>query len=344
MYNIVVVGAGYVGYSSAVILSKQNKVTLLDIDLDKINKINNSESPIEDIQIDLENLNLHASKYDPKYFEYANFIIIALPTDYDKISDSLNCSIIDKTIDDIMRTIHRHISTIVIKSTVPIRYTESKIHKYKYSQIIFCPEFLRENSAISDSLNPDRIILGGSNLSCMIRFATVISEAINYDISKILYTDSSSAEAIKLLSNTYLAMRIAYFNEVDSICKSLNLNMAAVNIGISQDHRIGDFYNNPSFGYGGYCLPKDSKQVLSQCKDICNTDIINAVVKSNQSRIEFIAEDIISKFKSMNQYHTLGIYRLNTKQNSQNMKESPTISLLKQLNKDDLDIQIYEHL
>lgn len=339
MKNITVVGIGYVGLSLAILLSKKNIVTAFDIDERKVNKINNKKSPIidEDAEFYLKNkkLNLKATSNFKKAFYEADFIVLALPTNYDPKNNYFDTSILDSMIKKIVLSGIQ--SSIIIKSTIPVGYTDSIRKKYKKSNIIFSPEFLREGKALYDNLYPSRIIIG-SKCSIGQDFAKILLEGAkkNHKDIPCLYTSSSEAEAIKLFANSYLAMRVAYFNELDSYCESNKLNTKDIIDGVGLDPRIGNSYNNPSFGYGGYCLPKDTKQLLSNFnKTPCN--IVPAIIDSNKTRKKFIAESILSSSPK-----TVGIFKLSMKQGSDNFRESAIIDIIKIIQSRRIKVVIYE--
>ncbi len=335
--KIVVVGLGYVGTTLGILLSKENKVTMLDIDNEKVNKINKKKSPIKDSKIDnflkQEKLNLTATNNSESVYEDADFIVIATPTNFDETKNTFDTSIILKVIDDIF--ISNKDALIVIKSTVPIGFTEYLNKHFDSERIIFSPEFLREGSALEDNLYPSRIIVGGSCSKSKIFGAMLESFSKNKDI-KTKFMSASEAEAVKLFSNTYLAMRVAYFNELDSLCLSKNLNTKNVIDGVSLDERIGDKYNNPSFGYGGYCLPKDTKQLLSNFNKTPQ-NLIQSIVNSNETRKNFLTEEILKTNPKC-----VGFYRLIMKTGSDNYRSSAILGIINRLKNEDLRLVIYE--
>lgn len=337
--KIAIVGIGYVGLSNAVLLSQNNSVVLLDIDQSKVDLINSKKSPIHEELIDSylkkKKLDLSATVDKEIALKEKDIIIIATPTNFNPITNRFNTEIVDSVIEE-TRLINST-ATIIIKSTVPIGYTDEVSNKYETNNIIFSPEFLREGSSLEDNLYPSRIILGQTSERSH-QFASLLKEAaIKKDI-EIIYTSNSEAESIKLFSNTYLAMRVAFFNELDSFSQENDLDTKKVIEGISSDPRIGNLYNNPSFGYGGYCLPKDTKQLLSNFENIPQ-NLIKAIVDSNETRINFMANKIVSlKPKKV------GIYRLIMKAGSDNWRESSLIHLINTLLNSKVDIVVFEPL
>lgn len=331
MNKILIIGAGYVGMSNGVYLSKENDVIFYDIDKEKNKLINNNlnyindpciKKYIADNKLKLKTMNLNDALID------RNYIFICVPTDYDENRECLNTTLIESSIKNILKINNNAI--IVIKSTIPVNYTCKLIKKFNYKKIIYVPEFLREASAFDDVLNPSRIIIGGEN-------KYTIKYKLDFNLDNNVYLCSSTeAEIIKLASNTYLAMRIAYFNEIDNLCYNLNADTLKVINGICSDQRIGNYYNNPSFGYGGYCLPKDSKELMYSFKDIPGV-LIEAIVKSNQLRKKEICEEILNK-----KVNKIGIYRLTSKNDSLNIKDSSIIDIISILQENSLDLYIYE--
>lgn len=331
MNKILIIGAGYVGMSNGVYLSKENDVIFYDIDKEKNKLINNNLNYINDASIKkyiadnklkLKTMNLNDALID------RNYIFICVPTDYDENTKCLNTTLIESSIKNILKINNNAI--IVIKSTIPVNYTSKIIKKFNYKKIIYVPEFLREASAFDDVLNPSRIIIGGEN-------KYTIKYKLDFNLDNNVYLCSSTeAEIIKLASNAYLAMRIAYFNEIDNLCYNLNADTLKVINGICSDQRIGNYYNNPSFGYGGYCLPKDSKELMYSFKDISGV-LIEAIVKSNQLRKKEICEEILNK-----KVNKIGIYRLTSKNDSLNIKDSSIIDIISILQENSLDLYIYE--
>ena len=340
--NITVVGLGYVGTSIAVQLSTKHNVVCYDIDKDKLDLIDKKISPVEDEEINnfLINKKLHLTSTTSKKtaFKKSKFVVICTPTNYDHITNQFDTSSIEKVIKDVLENNTSGVA-IVIKSTIPVGYTK-KIRKiYSYEKIFFSPEFLREGSALKDNLYPSRIIVGGKETYAK-EFAELLidtSECTREEIP-IIYMNSNEAEAVKLFANTYLAMRIAYFNELDSYCIAKNLDTSSVIEGIGYDKRIGDYYNNPSFGYGGYCLPKDTQQLRKNFEDVPNS-IIQAIVDANATRKDFIASSII-KLKPQ----TVGIYRLAMKEGSDNYRDSAIQGIMKRIKAKGIETILYEPL
>lgn len=335
--KIAIAGAGYVGLSIGLLLSQKNEVIIYDTDKDKINKIRDKVSPIDDKLIIeyLERSNDHFFATDDFKitFENADFSVIATPTNYDPDTNAFDTSSVESSIANILRVNPN--GCIIIKSTVPVGFTRSMMDKYKTEQIIFSPEFLREGNALHDNLYPSRIIVG-SKTSTAEKFATLLREsALNPD-TPVMLTNSTEAEAIKLFSNTYLAMRVAYFNELDSYCEMNSLSSREIIKGVGYDPRIGDCYNNPSFGYGGYCLPKDTKQLLANYESVPQ-NLIAAIVQANSTRKDFIAEQIIRRKPK-----TVGIYRLVMKTGSDNIRSSSIQGIMKRLKAKGITVIVYE--
>ena len=335
--KITVVGSGYVGMSLAVLLAQKNEVTILDINKKKVELVNNRKSTISDNLLSKylrdKPLSLHATMDSKKAYYKADFIIVATPTDYDLNTNFFNTKSVDSVIHE-ARKINKN-STIVIKSTIPIGHTKKLTKKYFSSKIIFSPEFLREGNALHDNLYPSRIIIG-SKCNEAIEFARILKEAAIKKDKKELFMSSSEAEAVKLFSNTYLAMRVAFFNELDSFALDKDLDSADIINGVCSDNRIGDHYNNPSFGYGGYCLPKDTKQLLSNYENVPQA-LIKAIVDSNDVRKIFLTKKIINLKPEV-----VGIFGLTMKKNSDNFRSSAIQDLILELMKFDLRLVIYE--
>jgi UDPglucose 6-dehydrogenase len=339
MRNITVVGSGYVGLSLAVLLSRFHSVIALDTDSDKVEMINQGISPIEDADIEkfLESKSLHLKATTDKGAAYnkAEFVIIATPTDYDGDSNSFDTKSVESVISDVLSLQPKAI--IIIKSTIPVGFTRLVSDRLGVDNIIFSPEFLREGRALFDNLYPSRIVLGQQSDEARI-FAEMLvncAESKPEDI-EVLFTDSSEAEAIKLFSNTFLAMRVAFFNELDTYCEMKGLNSQHIINGIGLDPRIGGHYNNPSFGYGGYCLPKDTKQLLANFEGVPN-DIITAIVSANDTRKDYIARSVLSRNPKI-----VGIYRLGMKQGSDNFRASAIQDVMDRINNAGIEVVIYE--
>ena len=335
--KITVVGIGYVGLSNAILLAQHNEVIALDVDEDKVDLVNKKVSPIEDKEIDLflkeKRLNITATVEKSIAYADADYIIIATPTDYDVETNYFSTDLIESVLDDIEN--ENLETTIIIKSTIPVGYTEKIRTRYKKNKIIFSPEFLREGQALLDNLYPSRIIIGDSSPEAK-NFADLLIQGAEKKDIDTLFIGATEAEAVKLFSNTYLAMRVAYFNELDSYAEYNNLNPQEIISGMSFDPRIGNHYNNPSFGYGGYCLPKDTKQLKANFLHIPNK-LIDAIVASNATRKDFIADRIM-----MNNPKTVGIYRLIMKSNSDNFRASAIQGIIKRLKATGVKVYIYE--
>lgn len=336
-YKICVVGTGYVGLSNAVLFARQHDVISLDIDLPRVEKINQKISPLVDSYIEKalqENqLNLKATTDKKQAYQQADYIIVATPTNYDSETNSFDTSSIESVISQILPI--NSTATIIIKSTIPVGYTEQIKAKFKTEQIVFAPEFLREGKALYDNLYPSRIIVGEKSERAE-RIAQLYLNATIERNAPTLCMDATEAEAVKLFSNTYLAMRVAYFNELDTYCAKQGLSTLDIIQGVSLDPRIGQHYNNPSFGYGGYCLPKDTKQLLANYKDVPQ-NLIQAIIHSNQTRKQFIVKEILKKRPNI-----VGVYRLTMKAGSDNFRDSAIQDIIRELEEYNIQIQIYE--
>lgn len=337
VYKICVAGAGYVGMSNALLLAQKNEVIIYDVDKEKIKNINDKISPIDDKEVidflKSKDLNLTATYKSNEAFMEADYAIVSVPTNYDVENNFFDLSLVESVIQSILEA--NTDVTIIIKSTIPIGCTENLRKKFNYENIIFSPEFLREGKALYDNLYPSRIIVGCHSEKAKI-FANLLEDgALKSDIDK-LHIGSSEAEAVKLFSNTYLAMRIAYFNELDTFAEIKGMKTKDIIDGMSLDPRIGNYYNNPSFGYGGYCLPKDTKQLLANYQSIPQ-NLIKSIVDSNSTRMDYIADKIISRNPQ-----TIGIYRLIMKSESDNFRVSATEGIINRLSKHNRNIIIYE--
>jgi UDPglucose 6-dehydrogenase len=335
--KIAVVGSGYVGMSLSVLLAQNNDVVVLDIDQARVDKVNSRLSTVADKEIEYflreKNLTLSATLAREEAYSGSDFIVIATPTNYDTNTNKFDTSSVDKVVEDALE--FNSDALLVIKSTIPVGHTKFLQEKYSTKRVVFSPEFLREGQALKDNLYPSRIIVGG-DCEASREFASLLNEGAVKDSVETLFVRSTEAEAVKLFANTYLAMRVSYFNELDTYALARGLDTKSIINGVCLDERIGHGYNNPSFGYGGYCLPKDTKQLLANYEQVPQT-IIQAIVSSNTIRKDFIAEEILKK-----QPKTVGLFRLVMKEGSDNFRSSAIQGVMKRIKAKGIEVIIYE--